>query len=228
LEVEDMPAGETATYTMMSLGGDYVCGLYEMEAERRKQGVPPYWFSYVSVESADATAERARELGGAVHGEAFDVMDSGRMAVIADPTGATFGAWEPLAHPGAGRVNDVGCLTLNELQTRDPGVVTAFYGALFGWETEPVEENGKMVYASIKNAGSLNGGIMPISDRHGDAPSVWIPYFTVASCDGAVEKTRGLGGGVFTGPLDVPAGRISVAHDPQGAVFAFFEGETDD
>ena len=95
-------------------------------------------------------------------------------------------------------------------------------------EDDTAELNGNMVYASIKNVGSFNGGIMPISDRHGDAPSVWIPYFTVASCDGAVEKTRGLGGGVFTGQLDVPAARISVAHDPQGAVFAFFEGETDD
>lgn len=226
-KAEDLPAGETATYTMMSLGGDYVCGLYEMEAERREQGAP-YWFSYVSVESADATAGRARELGGAVHGEAFDVMDSGRMAIIEDPTGATFGAWEPLAHPGAGRVNDVGCLTMNEIQSRDPEAVSAFYGGLFGWETEPVEVNGKMVYASIKNAGSLNGGIMPVSEQHGEAPSVWVPYFTVASCDRAVEKIRGLGGGVFTGPLDVPAGRISVAHDPQGAVFAIFEGETDD
>ena len=227
-EAEDMPAGEGATYTMMNLGGDYVCGLYEMEVERREQGVPPYWFSYVSVESADASAERARELGGAVHGDAFDVMDSGRMAIIADPTGATLAAWEPHAHAGAGRVNDVGCLTLNELQTRDPIAASAFYVGLFGWETETTEENGKIVYASIKNAGSLNGGIMPMSDQHGEAQSVWIPYFTVASCDGAVEKIRGLGGGVFTAPLDVPAGRISVVHDPQGGVFAIFEGETDD
>ncbi len=74
-EVEDMPAGEGATYTMARLDGDYVCGLYEMDAAQREQGVAPHWFSYVSVESADAAVSRARELGGTVYGEAFDVLD---------------------------------------------------------------------------------------------------------------------------------------------------------
>jgi hypothetical protein len=44
---------------MFTLDGDEVCGLYEMEPERREQGIPPHWFSYVSVEDADAAASRA-------------------------------------------------------------------------------------------------------------------------------------------------------------------------
>ena len=58
-EAEDMPAGDAGTYTMLRLDGDEVCGLYEMEAARSEQGTPPHWFSYVSVEDADATASRA-------------------------------------------------------------------------------------------------------------------------------------------------------------------------
>src|SRR5919202_1036741 len=96
--------------------GDEVCALYEMDAEQREQGITPYWFSYVSVEDADAIAARARELGGTVFGEAFDVLDSGRLAVVQDPTGAVFGAWQPWAFLGARRVNDPGCLSWNELQ----------------------------------------------------------------------------------------------------------------
>jgi predicted enzyme related to lactoylglutathione lyase len=130
-EAEDMPAGEAGTYTMLRLGGDEVCALYEMDAARSEQGIPPYWFSYVSVESADAAASRARELGGAVYGEAFDVLDSGRMALIGDPTGAAVGVWQPLAHIGADRANDPGCFTWNELQSRDPETVAAFYATLF-------------------------------------------------------------------------------------------------
>jgi predicted enzyme related to lactoylglutathione lyase len=94
-EAEDMPAGEAGTYTMLRLDGDYVCALYEMDAARSEQGVPPHWFSYVSVDSADAIASRARELGGTVYGEAFDVDGAGRMAVIQDPTGAVLGVWQP-------------------------------------------------------------------------------------------------------------------------------------
>ena len=225
---EDMPAGEAATYTMLSLDGDYVGGLSEMGTEQREQGVPSHWFSYVTVESADAAAARAGELGGKIYGGAFDVLDAGRMAIIEDPDGAMLAAWEPREHPGAGRVNDVGCMTWNELQTRDPETASAFYSGLFGWETEPVHDDGRLVYTTIKNAGSANGGFMPMTEEHGDAPPFWLPYFTVASCDGAIEKAQELGGAVFAGPMDLPAGRIAVLGDAQGAAFAVFEGETDD
>jgi predicted enzyme related to lactoylglutathione lyase len=227
-EAEDMPAGEAGIYTMLTLDGDEVCGLYEMEPERHEQGIPPYWSSYVSVEDADTIASRARELGGTVYGEAFDVLESGRMAIIQDPTGAVLAAWQPWAHAGAERVNDPGCLTWNELQSRDPETAAAFYAGLFGWEAEHVEEVGKLVYVTIKNAGFVNGGIMPMTEQHGDAPPHWLAYFTVLSCEDAVTRVQELGGAVLAGPLDVPAGRIAVVLDPQGAVFALFEGETDE
>ena len=227
-EAEDMPAGEAGTYTMLYSSGDEVGGLYEMDSGQRERGVPPYWFSYVSVDDADAVASRARELGGTVYGEAFDVLDAGRMAVIQDPTGAVLGAWQPRSHIGASRVNDPGCFTWNELQTREPGMAADFYAALFGWETEPQEQDGNLVYVTIENAGAKNGGIMPMTEQHGDAPSFWLTYFTVTSCDDAVGKVRELGGEVLVGPLDLGAGRIAVVSDPQGAAFALFEGETDD
>jgi uncharacterized protein len=224
-EAEDMPAGGGATYTMLRLDGDYVCALYGMDPER---GGPPYWFSYVSVEDADATASTARELGGVVHGEAFDVLDSGRMAVIQDPTGAVVGAWQPRAHIGAGRVNDPGCFTWNELRTREPETAASFYARLFGWETKPHEMDGRLAYVSISNAGHPNGGIMPMAEEHDDAPPYWLVYFTVPLCDTTVARVRDLGGGVLAGPLEMGAGRIAVVSDPQGAAFALFEGETDD
>jgi uncharacterized protein len=227
-EAEYMPAGESATYTMLRFNGDYVCALYEMGAEGREQGTTPHWFPYVSVEDADATASRARELGGSVISEAFDVLDAGWMAVKGDPTGAVLGAWQPRAHIGARRVNDPGCMTWNELQSRDPESAAAFYAGLFGWETEPVKQNGSVVYVTIKNAGHSNGGIMPMTEQHGDAPPHWLTYFTVHSCDAAASKVRELGGEVVAGPLDLGAGRNAVVNDPQGAVFALFEGETDD
>jgi hypothetical protein len=227
-EAEDTPAGEAGTYTMLSLNGDEICGLYEMDAGRREIGIPPHWFSYVSVDDADATAARARELGGTVYGEAFDVMDDGRMAIIQDPTGAVLAAWQPKGHIGASRVNDAGCLTWNELQSRDPETAAAFYAGLFGWETEPMEQDGKLVYVVLKNAGFSNGGIMPMTEQHGDAPPHWLAYFTVTSFDEAADRVRELGGEVLVGPLDIGDGRISVVQDPQGAAFALFEGETDD
>jgi len=70
---------------MLKVDGDEVCALYEMEPERRALGIPGHWLSHVSVESADATAARAEELGGETFGGTFDVEDAGRMAHVQDP-----------------------------------------------------------------------------------------------------------------------------------------------
>ena len=43
------------------------------------------WNTYIWVESADDTAAKARDAGGAVVMEPFDVMDSGRMAISPIP-----------------------------------------------------------------------------------------------------------------------------------------------
>jgi predicted enzyme related to lactoylglutathione lyase len=67
-----------------------------------------------------------------------------------------------------------------------------------------------------------------MTEQQGDAPSYWLTYFTVPSCDGGAARVQELGGEILAGPLDVGQGRIAVASDPQGAVFALFEGETDD
>jgi predicted enzyme related to lactoylglutathione lyase len=105
--------------------------------------------------------------------------------------------------------------------------MAAFYAELFGWEMEAQREDGRLAYVVIKNAGSSNGGIMPMTEQHGDVPPFWLTYFTVPSCDGAAAKARELGGAVLAGPMDLGAGRIAVLTDPQGAAFAAFEGETD-
>ena len=189
---------------------------------------PPHWNNYVSVTSADETVARAKRLGARVLEEPFDVAGFGRLAVFADPAGAVLCVWEPRSHIGAARVNDVGCMGWNELQTSDPEAAGNFYGGLFGWEAEPIEDDGNVVYTTIKNAGNQNGGFMPMTEQHGDAPSFWLPYFTVSSRDATMERARELGGTVFAGPLDLPSGKIAVLGDPQGAAFAIFEGETDD
>jgi uncharacterized protein len=219
-EDSEMPGG--GVYTMCHVQGDAVAAIVQQDEQ------PGHWNNYVTVTSADETAAKARQLGANVIEEPFDVMDAGRMALFADPSGGVLCVWEPRSNIGAYRVNDPGCMTWNELQTRDPQATAAFYAELFGWEMEPQEDDGRLAYVVIKNSGRSNGGIMPMTEQPGDAPSFWLVYFTVASCDDAVEKARHLGGTVFAGPMEPGMGRIAVLADPQGAAFAVFEGETDD
>src|SRR5918995_409715 len=87
---------------------------------------------YVTVASADEATARAGELGGKVLAEPFDVLDVGRMSVIADPTGAALCLWEPRATIGAELVNAPGAMAWNDLVTPDPEGAAAYYTGLFG------------------------------------------------------------------------------------------------
>ena len=86
----------------------------------------------------------------------------------------------------------------------------------------------KLTYIVLRNVGPSNGGIMPKDERHGSTPPYWLVYFTVSSCDEAAALARELGGTVLAEPMEPGAGRIAVLSDPQGAIFAIFEGDTDD
>jgi uncharacterized protein len=218
-EAVDAPAGEAGTYTTFKLDGYDIAALYEMGEEERAS-LTPHWSSYVSVEDVDALAPRVLELGGEVLAHPFDVMQSGRMTALKDPTGATVHLWQPREQAGAGRVNEAGCMVWNELATPDPARARDFFSELLGWDLEP-EESG---YGIIKNNGALNGGIRPPQDGE---PTHWLVYFTTATLDDTLTKIREGGGSVIAGPIDTPVGRVAAVRDPQGAAFALFEGDVD-
>jgi predicted enzyme related to lactoylglutathione lyase len=224
---EGEPAGpEQGGYATMRLDGAAVAGIVPQGPDQRGAGVPPAWLSYVSVEDADATAAHAADLGGSVLVPAFDVGTVGRMAVVADPQGAAFALWQARDMAGAELVNQVGTMTMNQLNTTDPAGARAFYGALFGWEFDQVA-GGTVAFWSVTNDGALNGGMMAL-DPSAPAPPHWLVYFTVEDLDGADALIVDGGGAVVVPPMTVPSGRFLVAHDPQYAFFALFEGEVDD
>jgi predicted enzyme related to lactoylglutathione lyase len=57
--------------------------------------IPSFWQPYVAVDDPDGTAAKAKKLGGDVVMEPMDVPDVGRLAVIKDPQGASFGIIKP-------------------------------------------------------------------------------------------------------------------------------------
>jgi predicted enzyme related to lactoylglutathione lyase len=106
---------ESGGYRMFQQDGKNVAGLMgHMQA-----GQPTAWATYVSVADADETAQRVKAAGGSAIVEPMDVMDIGRMAVFADPTGAVFGVWQPKTFAGADLVNEPNSLCWNEVHTRD-------------------------------------------------------------------------------------------------------------
>jgi predicted enzyme related to lactoylglutathione lyase len=85
-----MPMGDM-TYTIFSRGGDNdVGGLMHRPDER----IPPNWTHYIATADVDATISKAKELGAQNVMGPMDVPGQGRFAIITDPTGAVFGAWQ--------------------------------------------------------------------------------------------------------------------------------------
>jgi predicted enzyme related to lactoylglutathione lyase len=109
------------------------------------------------------------------------------------------------------------------LATSDPESAKAFYTSLFGWEYE-TDDGG---YVSIRNAGSLNGGMRERTGQERGIPPNWLPYFTLEDADEAARQAAQLGGRRLLPTAEVRLGRLAGIADPQGAAFAVFDGETD-
>lgn len=215
---EDENAEQTGGYRVARLGDKAIGGVMKLMQE----GQPPAWSTYVSVEDADAAVTKAREAGGAVVVEPMDVLDYGRMAFLADPTGAVFGVWQPGVNKGAGLVNEPGAMSWNELNTRDPEAAKAFYGAVFGWDFEDNDMGEMGTYTTLKLGDAMVGGMLDMAGRGvpEQIPAHWQVYFAVEDTDATIEQAKQAGGSVMVEPMEVPAGRFAILTDPHGASFA--------
>ncbi|MGI9647829.1 MAG: VOC family protein [Acidimicrobiia bacterium] len=218
---EDQPTDQGVPYTMLSKGGKVVAGLGPIPPDQAAAGMPPMWNSYVNVDSVDATIGKVTGAGGSVLMPAMDVMDAGRMAFVADPTGAAIGLWQAGSHKGAELVNEHATLSWNELMTDDTAAATQFYTDVFGWRAETTEMPGGL-YTSFWADGNVEGnaaaGMMAKTEDMGDFPNYWGVYFSVDDVDAILGAVKDNGGQVLMPPMDIPqVGRMAVVQDPQGA-----------
>jgi predicted enzyme related to lactoylglutathione lyase len=243
-EFEDrMPDDAPGRYLIAQLHGHDVAAVGSQQ-----DGAPPtpVWNMYVSVDSADDAAAGATAGGGSVITEPFDVVDAGRMAVLADREGAAFCVWEARGRRGAQLVNEPGTWNFSELNSRDPDAAKDYYGALFGWETETVEGGGMaFTFWRLRGYGDFLASLDPeIRKRQSetgapesfvdavawfqpmssdqfpdDVPAHWSITFAVDDADGAADKVAALGGKVIVPPFDAGPTRVAVVSDPAGAGF---------
>jgi len=213
-EAQRDPRPEAGGYTMFTQRGKNVAA-----ASPAPEGMPSVWTTYLATDDVDAAAAKAREAGGNVMVEPFDVFDAGRMTVVQDPTGAVFGVWQAGAHHGSELANEPGSFNWNELNTRDVAAATRFYEAVFGVEVDMQELVGTP-YGVIKVDGRPVGGVRHLDAPEDQVPAHWQTVFAVADCDAALTRVEELGGLKLTDPLEVPGiGRFALVQDPLGATF---------
>ena len=229
------PDGSPMRYLVGRLHGGDVAGI---GSQPEGADGPAAWNTYVWVDSADETAARVADAGGSVVMEPFDVSDAGRMAVFADPAGASFCVWQAKAGRGAQIVNEPGSWNFSGLHTSDPDRAKAFYGAVFGWETtdqpdgtafwlllaygDHLEERDPGLRERMKGVGApdrFEDTVAALHPAEEGVPDHWSVTFGVDDADAAAERTAELGGEVLVAPFDAPWVRMTVLRDPQGAEF---------
>ena len=82
---------EYGGYRIFNRGETGIAGLMALP----DSSIPPHWQPYVAVDDPDATTAAAKELGGSALMEPMDVPKVGRIGVLRDPQGATFGIIKP-------------------------------------------------------------------------------------------------------------------------------------
>jgi predicted enzyme related to lactoylglutathione lyase len=221
---KDFPIGPNELYTIFELQERSAAAACTLRPDQLAGGVPPHWNLYVAVQNADATAARATKLGGTVLAPPFDVFDSGRMAVLRDPTGAAISLWQPNKFPGTQITGAHGTFCWADLSTPDQAHAGQFYSDLFGWEMMKEDEDPAHNYWHIKSGEEFIGGIPPASHRQPGTPAHWLTYFTVSDCDATAAEAKKLGAQLYLPPTDFEdVGRISIMADPQSAAFAIFK-----
>jgi uncharacterized protein len=219
-QIQDL-GEEAGGYTMALLSGRPVAGIGPVP---EGQDLPSVWTTYIAVDDVDAIVTKVTGSGGQVLMPAMDVLAAGRMAVVADSTGAVFGLWQAGEHKGAEIVNEPGALTWNECMTRGYDEARKFYADVFGYQLEDVGDGG-FKYSVLNLAGSPVGGLGELgADMPAEVPPHWMAYFAVANTDDTLERATALGAQVRMQPQDTPYGRMAVLEGAQGEIFAVIAG----
>jgi predicted enzyme related to lactoylglutathione lyase len=218
-QADKAPQPEAGGYTMFSKDGKHTAAASPPMPGTEE--VPSHWTVYLAADDVDAIANSVRQADGTVMMDPFDVFDSGRMTVAADPAGAVFGIWQAGTHIGSQLKGEPGTMNWAECQTRNREASQPFYEQVFGYEvgTMPMGEGGE--YVLFKVNGQSAAGLIQIDEHFPpDVPSNWSVVFEVADTDAAVARVQELGGSVVVPPNDIPdVGRFAVVADPWGAVF---------
>ncbi len=233
---EAMPEGSAGSYLMARIRGGDVAAISSIP-----EGAPARatWSTYIWVDSADDATAKVRAAGGSVLSEPFDVMDAGRMAVLADTEGAVFCVWQAGQHKGARIVNEPGSLNFNVLRCRDLEAAKRFYAAVFGWtilrlgtgdfwalttygdylETMTPGVRDQAAAFGAPGFADVLAAVNLIADDDPANPE-WGVTFSTGDADATAAKAVELGGTVVTPPVDAPYSRLTVIRDPQGATFS--------
>lgn len=216
IEKSKTPMGD---YYIGKVPGREVAGMMEQAPE---MGDMAMWTTFFYVEDIDAVVHRVGAAGGRIFQAPSDIPD-GKVAVVADPTGAMFGLITHKPAEGVWLSRDPGSVSWVETLTRDPTASEGFYTAVFDWKAE-TQEHGETRYTTFSlDEGPVAGMMMMPDSVPSEVPAHWAIYFTVSDIEMTVKQAIELGGKPVGPIMDIEMGRFAVVEDEQQAVFQLME-----
>ncbi len=204
-------------YTLLKNGDKDVGGLVAPPADR---DVPANWLTYITVDDVDAVAARVPSLGGSIVMAPYDVPSIGRVAIVADPQGAKFAAFQSLTPGATDTAPATHSFCWSQIVAKNVDAVVPFYTSLFGWTPSPMGEGQVLFSRGEEQVGSA----MQSADT--TKPTQWLNYVAVDSLAASTKKAQAAGAELVYGPVAVPAmGSFAVLADPTGAPIALWQGE---
>lgn len=108
--------GRSVDYTIWSRGGHTILGRLQMNRDWASPDIGAHWLPHFAVDprtGTDAAVERVLELGGWVDFEPYD-SELGRIARVADPTGAAFALMDSTRRLEPGTSTPVGAARVDD------------------------------------------------------------------------------------------------------------------
>ena len=179
---------------------------------------PDGWTTYLHTTDAKATLDKAFAAGAVKcadgPAEPMQIGDRGWMGMLADPTGAFFGLWQPARHRGFEVVNENGAPTYFQLTSREYGKARDFYREVFDWNFETVSDTDEFRYSTANFGGEALLGIMEM-----EVDPSWFFFLGADDVDKTVQSVLDNGGSVIHDAEDTPYGRLASVADSTGAGF---------
>ena len=206
-------------YPMIYVGENSIGGLMQMSAQQQAN-MPPHWIGHIGTDNLANVLEATKANGGNIASGPNEVPNMGSFAVIGDPQGAWFAAWQPANPTNNMPTPKASEFCWDSLNTTDIAGASNFYAKLFNWTAVGGPVSGGSVYKS--------GDVM-IADVSPTPPGMktanWHAHVLVDSIADTQGRATRMGGKILLEKMEVPGmGYVSMIQDTQGAVIGIFEG----
>ncbi|MET8824521.1 VOC family protein [Streptomyces sp. NPDC004610] len=112
-----------------------------------------------------------------------------------------------------------------DLGAPDVRAAAAFYGAVLGWEYQPMGEGDSAEGGMFQKDGKTVAGLGKLTEE--GARPAWMIYYSVPDADATTRAVERAGGAVRVPPMALDEwGRMAQYTDPQGAQFAVWQPGT--